>query len=91
VTINHIFIIFISILLQLHLRQLANMPNNDKAREKKVTVAVNALVPFTGMKVHEAIFYTQFSKKEINDVNVRHVTSAFQSHGGRYYPQECYC
>ncbi len=56
-TIDHIFVIFISILLQLQLRQLANMPKNDKAREKKVAAAVNALMRFTGMKVHEAMDY----------------------------------
>jgi hypothetical protein len=75
VNIDHIFVIFISILLQLQLRQLANMPKNDKACEKKVAAAVSALMWFTGMKVHEAMDYARFSKKEINDVNVRRVVS----------------
>ncbi len=51
------------------------MPKNDKAHEKKVAAAVNALMRFTGMKVHKAMDYTRFSKKEINDVNVRRVVS----------------
>ena len=46
------------------------MPKNDKARKKKVAAAVNALMRFTGMKVHEAMDYARLSKKEINDVNV---------------------
>ena len=46
-----------------------------RAREEKVAAAVNALMWFTGMKVREVMDYVQFSKKEINDVNVRRVVS----------------
>ena len=52
------------------------MPKNDKAHKKKVAAAVNALMRFPGMKVHEAMDYAQFSKKVMNDVNVRHLTPA---------------
>jgi len=51
------------------------MPKNDKACEKKVNMAVKALVRFTGMRVHEAMNYARFSKNEINDVIVRHIVS----------------
>ena len=51
------------------------MPKNDKVCKKKVAAAVNALMRFTGMKVHKAIDYAQFLKKEINNVNVRCVMS----------------
>ena len=51
------------------------MPKNDKGREKKVKVAVKALMWFTGMRVCEAMNYARFSKNEINDVNVRRVVS----------------
>ena len=46
------------------------MPKNDKAREKKDNVAVKALMRFTGMRFCKAMNYAQFSKNEINDVNV---------------------
>jgi hypothetical protein len=51
------------------------MPKNDKVHEKKVAAAMNALMRFTGMKVHEAIDYECFSKKEINNVSVRCIMS----------------
>ena len=51
------------------------MPKNDKVWEKKVTMAMNALMCFTGMKVHEAMDYAQFLKKEINDVNLHCIVS----------------
>jgi hypothetical protein len=51
------------------------MPKNDKAREKKVNVAVKALMWFTGMRVREAINYARFLKNEINDVNVHHIVT----------------
>ena len=51
------------------------LSKNDKAREKKVAAAVNALMWFTGMKVREVMDYVRFSKKEINDVNVRRIVS----------------
>jgi hypothetical protein len=38
-------------------------------------VAVKALMRFTGMRVCKAMNYAQFSKNEINDVNVRCVVS----------------
>ncbi len=47
------------------------MPKNDKAREKKVNVAVKALMRFPGMRVHEAMHFAQFSKKEIDNVTKR--------------------
>ncbi len=53
-------------LLQLQWRQFANMPKNDKAREKKVNVAVKALMRFPGMRVREAMHFARFSKKEID-------------------------
>ena len=46
------------------------MSKNEKVCEKKVAADVNALIRFTGMKVHEAMGYALFSKKAINDVNV---------------------
>jgi hypothetical protein len=51
------------------------MPKNDEAHEKKLAAAVNALMRFPGMKVHEAMDYGRFSKNVINDVNVRCVLS----------------
>ncbi len=51
------------------------MPNNDEACEKKVNVAMKALMQFTGMRVREAMNYARFSKNEINNVNIRHVVS----------------
>jgi hypothetical protein len=44
------------------------MPKNDKAREKKVNVAVKALMRFPGMRVREAMHFARFSKKEIDNV-----------------------
>ncbi len=46
------------------------MQKIDKAREKKVAPAMNDIMRFTRMKIHEAMDYARFSKKEINDVNV---------------------
>ena len=54
------------------------MPKNDKAREKKVNVAVKALMRFPGMRVREAMHFARFSKKEIDDVNVRRIVSRRQ-------------
>ena len=54
------------------------MPKNDKAREKKVNVAVKALMRFPGMRVREAMHFAQFSKKEIDNVNVRRIVSRRQ-------------
>ena len=54
------------------------MPKNDKAREKKVNVAVKALVRFPGMRVREAMHFARFSKKEIDNVNVRRIVSRRQ-------------
>ena len=53
------------------------MPKNDKARKKNVEAAANALMQFTGikMKVREVMDFLQFSKKEINDVNVCHIVA----------------
>ena len=53
------------------------MPKNDKARKKNVEAAVNALMRFTGikMKVREVMDFVQFSKKEINYVNVCHIVA----------------
>ncbi len=56
VTINNNFIIFCSMMLQLQWRQFANLPKNDKAHEKKVKVAVNALMRFTGMRFCKAFW-----------------------------------
>ena len=46
------------------------MPKNDKAREKKVNVAVKALMRFPGMRVREAMHFAQFLKKEIDNVRI---------------------
>ena len=54
------------------------MPKNDKAREKKVNVAVKALMRFPGMRVREAMHFARFSKKEIHNVNVRRIVSRRQ-------------
>ena len=54
------------------------MPKNDKAREKKVNVAVKALIRFPGMRVREAMHFARFSKKEIDNVNVRRIVSRRQ-------------
>ena len=54
------------------------MPKNDKAREKKVNVAVKALMRFPGMRVREAMHFARFSKKEIDNVNVRRIVSRRQ-------------
>ena len=43
------------------------MPKNDKAREKKVNVAVKALIRFPGMRVRKAMHFARFSKKEGGD------------------------
>jgi hypothetical protein len=54
------------------------MPKTDKAREKKVNVAVKALMRFPTMRVREAMHFARFSKKEIDDVNVRRIVSRRQ-------------
>ena len=54
------------------------MPKNDKAREKKVNVAVKALMRFPGLRVREAMHFARFSKKEIDNVNVRRIVSRRQ-------------
>jgi hypothetical protein len=58
------------------------MLENDKVREKKVAAAVNALMWFTGMKVHEAMDYARFSKKDINDVNICCTALTLASYNG---------